>query len=78
MKKVGKRQNTVHFHSNVQSTKQTKQMNTIFKKLKDTENRLVVARVDGGLRVGEIGKMGDKDKVIQTFRYKINKSLGCN
>ena len=53
-------------------------MNTIFKKLKDTENRLVVARVDGGLRVGEIGKMGDRDKVIQTFRYKINKSLGCN
>ena len=44
----------------------------------DTENRLVVARVDGGLRVGEIGKMGDRDKVIQTFRYKINKSLGCN
>ena len=78
MKKVGKRHTTVHFHTNVQSTTQTKQMNTIFKKLKDTENRLVVARVDGGLRVGEIGKMGDRDKVIQTFRYKINKSLGCN
>ena len=43
-------------------------------KLRDTENRLVVARG----REQSVGKMGERSQKVQISSYKINKSWGCN
>ena len=56
-------------------TEQTNQLNQTKNRLIDTENKLVVARVEGGWGRSE---MGEGDQEIQTSRYKINKSWGCN
>lgn len=40
-----------------------------------TENKWVVARVEGGWGRNE---MGEGDQEVQTPRYKINKPWGCN
>jgi len=50
----------------VESTKQIKQNR---KRLIDTENKLVVARV---LRGQGLSKLGEEDLVVQTFSYKIS------
>ena len=56
----------------MESQKQTKQnkINPI-----DTENRVMVARGEGG-GVGE--EMGEGVQKVQTSSYKINKPWGCN
>ena len=41
----------------------------------DTENKLMVARGEGGKHVG---KIGEGDQEVKTSSYKINKSWGCN
>lgn len=44
-------------------------------KLIDTENRLMVARDEGGWRVG---KKSERDQEVQISSYKISKSWECN
>ena len=44
-------------------------------KVMDTVNRFVLAREEG---CWEVNEMGEGDQKVQTSRYKIKKSLGCN